>query len=139
MEEQPRKVPLATLPTPSTAISSDVEFTSDGGSASLSFDFDRDGAIYRSGVRFAKVRASQWRAESHCTAWHIEGAYDTVVEVEQSAWVNELERLQSPRPRKPWTMRHFMLFIDSAGCYEFVAESFEIVAEVLASQLAESQ
>jgi hypothetical protein len=131
MMESPQKVPLATLPTPSTAITSAVELASDGASASLGFDFDRDGVIYRSGVMFSKVRASRWRAEGHCSAWHIEGAYDTVVEVEGSTWVSELEQSQSQRPRKPWTMRHFMLFIDSAGCYEFVAESFEVLPEIV--------
>ena len=130
MKESRRKVALATLPTASTAITSDVELASDGASASLGFDFDRDGVIYRSGVRFSKVRAIQWRAEGQCSVWHIEGAYDTVIEVEGSSWVSELERSQSQRPNKPWTIRHFMLFIDSAGCYEFAAESFEILPEI---------
>jgi hypothetical protein len=132
MSESLRKHPLGELPTPSTAITSGVRLVSDGGSVTLRFEFDRDGIIFNSGVTFRKVRASQWRAESHCTAWHIEEAYDTVVEVKGSPWVAELEATQSSRPRTPWVMRHFMLFIDSEGCFEFVADSFELIEPELA-------
>jgi hypothetical protein len=124
-----RKVPLATLPTPSTAIVSDVELTTDGGSAALRFAFDRNGVIFRSGVSFSRVRASRWRAEGHCTAWHIEGAYDTVVEILESPWIDELQNSQSTRSIRSWTMRHFMLYLDSAGCFEFVAESYALLPE----------
>jgi hypothetical protein len=48
--EQAQKVPLATLPNPSTAVTSGVQLVTDGGSAELRFEFDRDGAIFRSGV-----------------------------------------------------------------------------------------
>jgi hypothetical protein len=126
---EPRKVPLEALPTPSTAITSDVELVSDGGSSVLAFDFDRDGVVFHSGIRFVKVRAGRWRAESHCTAWHIEDVYDTVAEIEGSPWVRELEAAQSKGPPTPWTMRHFMLYVDSAGCFEFVAETFEMLPE----------
>ena len=127
MSEMISKRQLGELPTPSTAIISGVSVVGDGGSVTLRFEFDRDGDIFKSGVTFARVRATQWRAESHCTRWHIEGAYDTVVEVEVSPWVAELEASQSSSPRTPWVMKHFMLFIDSEGCFEFVAESFELI------------
>jgi len=31
--------------------------------------------------------AYRFRTEGHCTAWHVEDAYDTLVEVERSDWV----------------------------------------------------
>ena len=122
------KVPVAQLPTPSTDITSDVELVRHGGSAEIRYEFDRDGAQFRGTIRFNKVRAGRWRAEGHCTAWHIEGCYDTVAEVMESEWVEELQRAQTTST-SPWVMRHLMLYLDSAGCFEFVAESCEVTPE----------
>jgi hypothetical protein len=129
MTGTPASKSLATLTTPSTAITSGVQLTADGGSAVLRFEFDREGALFESVVRFHKVRTGRWLAESHCTAWHIEGAYDTIVEIEDSSWVNELQSTQPPGTRRPWVLRHFMLFLDSAGYFEFVAESWEVLPD----------
>jgi hypothetical protein len=115
--------------TPSTAITSDVVAVLEGGDLTLRFQFDRDGALIESGLVFSKVRAHQWRAESHCTAWHIEGAYDTIVEVENSTWVNELLIAEPAETWGRWVIRHFMLFLDSAGCFEVAAESWALLPE----------
>lgn len=125
------KVSLGQIPTASTSITSDVVAVHEGGSLTLRFEFDRDGVLVRSGVVFAKVRAHRWRAESHCTAWHIEGAYDTVVEVEDSGWVTELLMAEPRETWGRWVIRHFMIFIDSAGCFEVAAESWSLLPEEL--------
>lgn len=129
MTDKAKKVPLATLSTPSTAFTSDAQLVSDGGSAVLSFDFDRDGLLLHSGVRFNRTWASRWRAESLCTAWHIEDAYDTIVEIAESPWLGELVAARSSSSREERTVRHFMLYVDSSGCFEFAAESFELLPE----------
>ena len=123
------KVALGQITTPSTAIMSDVVAVLGGGSLTLRFEFDRDGVRFRSGVRFSNVSAHRWRAESHCTAWHIEGAYDTIVEVEESAWRAELVDAQPAHQRGLWAIRHLMLYLDSAGCYEVAAESWELLPD----------
>lgn len=123
------KVPVLQIPTPSTAITSDVVSVFDGGSLILRFQFDRGGALVWGGVAFKKVRAHQWRGESHCTAWHIEGAYDTVVELEDSPWGAELLMAEPAETWGRWVIRHFMLFLDSAGCYEVAAESVSLLRE----------
>jgi hypothetical protein len=41
------KLPLATLPVPSTSLLSDAVFEAPGGEALLRFEFERDGGIYR--------------------------------------------------------------------------------------------
>lgn len=123
------KVPVVQISTPSTAITSDVVSVFDGGSLTLRFQFDRDGSLVWGGVEFKKVRAHQWRAESHCTEWHIEGAYDTVVELEDSPWVAELLMAEPAETWGRWIIRHFMLFIDGAGCFEVAAESVGVLPE----------
>lgn len=123
------KVSLGELPVASTSFTSDVDVVMAGGALTLRFTFPRDGVAYRGGVRFEKVRASRWRAESYCTAWHIEGAYDTIAEVEDSEWIVELVAAEPEHQRGFWTMRHFMLYVDSAGCFEAVAASWALLPE----------
>jgi hypothetical protein len=120
------KVAIATLPTPSTALTSDVELVRTVGSAEIRYEFDRDGALFRGVISFHKVRAGRWRAEGHCTAWHIKDCYDTVAEVEESDWVEELRHAAQTTGHRSWVMRHFMIYLDSAGCFEFVAESANV-------------
>lgn len=124
------KVAVGALPTPSTAMTSDVELVRTGGSAEIRYEFDRNGDLLRGVIRFHRVRAGRWRAEGHCTVWHVQDCYDTVAEVEESEWVQELRTAQKPNSR-PWVMRHFMIYLDSAGCFEFVAESAEVGSAVL--------
>lgn len=116
------KVQVASLPTPSTAFTSDARLVDLGTSLEIRYEFDRDGALFRGVIEFRKVRASRWRAEPYCTVWHIKDCYDTVAEVLESDWVEELQEAQTTGQRS-WMMRHFMIYLDSAGCFEFVAES----------------
>jgi hypothetical protein len=60
---------------------------------------------------------------------HIEGAYDTVVELEDSPWVAELLMAEPAETWGRWIIRHFMLFIDGAGCFEVAAESVGVLPE----------
>jgi len=123
------KVPLGELPVASTSFTSDVDVEVAGGALTLRFTFRRDGVAYRGGVRFEKVRAYRWRTESLCTAWHIEGVYDTIAEVESSDWVEELQAAEPEHHRGFWVMRHFMLYVDSAGCFEAVAGAWALLEE----------
>jgi hypothetical protein len=93
------------------------------------FEFEREGTAYRGGLRFAKVRAYRFRSEGHCTVWHIEGAYDTLAEVSGSEWVGELLAAEPTETWGRWEIRHFMIYIDSAGCFEVGAASWSWLPE----------
>lgn len=123
------KVPLAELPVPSTALRTDPVFEHPGGEALLRFEFERDGVAYRGGLRFEKVRAYRFRSEGHVTSWHVRGAYDTLVEVIGSDWVAELLAAEPPEAWGCWEIRHFMIYIDGAGCYEIGAAAWSWVQE----------
>lgn len=117
-------------PEPSTAsVSGFVLLVANGRDLELRFDFDRDGIALTSGLRFTKVRAYRHRQELYETEWHISSAYDTLVEVLPSDWVNELRSAAPPDQRNAWTMKHFMITLDSAGCFEVVAEGWEALPE----------
>jgi hypothetical protein len=120
---------LATLPVPSTSLASDPVFEHPGGEALLRLEFQRGRVKMRGGLRFEKVRAFCFRAEGHCTVWHVEGAYDTLVEVTPSAWVADLLRAEPGETWGRWEIRHFMVFVDGAGCYEVAAETWSWLPE----------
>lgn len=115
------------LRVPSTELNSDVKLEHIGGRAALSFEFKAAGALHHSTLEFSDVRAYRFRAEVHCTAWHIEGAYDSLVEVEYSDWAEQMRCDTATEWRDHWQLRHYMIYLDSAGCYEFLASSWSSV------------
>ena len=97
----------------------------DGG-LSLTFEYDDDGRWWTGVLRFDAVRAYMHRAEGLCTLWHIEVAYDTIVEVVNSPWAAELAALDRERGHPFDGLRHFMIYIDSAGCFEVYGPSWDL-------------
>jgi hypothetical protein len=126
-----RKIQLASIPTPSTAFTEEATLTVSESVATIAFEFDRDGDIYSCELSFTGVRAYRFRAESHSKAWHIEGAYDTVVEVEGSDWVSELVEAEPAENWGNFEMHHFMIYLDSWGSFEVVSKSWNLQPEVL--------
>lgn len=124
------KVPLGQIPVPSPDITR-VETVHRDGTLTIRFEFFRDGGMWRGGVVFPGVRAIAWRAEGHCTSWHIQGAYDTIAEVTDSGWIDELHKAEQPESWRVggWMIHHFMLYLDSEGCYEVAAESWTLLPE----------
>lgn len=126
----PVLVPLGELPVPSTDFTHDPDLHLVGVTMTIPFEYFRDDQRYNSSVIFTGVRAHAHRTESSCTAWHVR-AYDTICEVIDSPWLAEIEEL-SNRYTNPFTgMRHFLLYIDSAGAYEVIATNWEITPETL--------
>jgi hypothetical protein len=116
------------LSAPSRVFASfDVEFRS--GDLLISYTFWEQGIERASGIHFGNVLAFQRRADIYSTAWHLE-AYDRVIEVEHSPWVEELREAALPRWRDHWSMRHFMAYIDGEGAFEVVAEDVLLTPDV---------
>lgn len=118
---------------PPSAYTEDATFLHSGGDAELRCIYERNGSMYSGGLRFHRVRAYRFRAEGHCTAWHIEDAYDTLVEVEQSDWIAELLAAEPSETWGQWKIRHFLIYVDGAGAYEVAAEDCEWLPEERAS------
>lgn len=123
------KKPLHTVPVPSTDFVEPAYWDGKGISPAIRFAYDIDGMEHRSGIAFSRVAAMRERAERCCTAWHIESAYDTLVEVEGSSWVEEIRADTSERWRDKWEMHHYMIYLDSPGCFEVIAESWSALPE----------
>ena len=123
------KSQLYKIPVPSTSFLTDAALCSWKGPLTLLFEYDRDGATCRSGIRFKRVLATRTRSERCCTEWHIEGAYDTLVEIGSSLWIDELQNDIPVRWKDEQEMHHYMIYLDSAGCFEVIAESWESLPE----------
>ncbi|HEX3436999.1 MAG TPA: hypothetical protein VHT24_09545 [Pseudacidobacterium sp.] len=118
---------LYTIPVPSTSFSTETHFDGQGVTPTIRFGYDKDGAKYLGGIKFNKVSAVRTRVERCCTAWHIESAYDTLIEIEGSLWVEEIRADTAEQWRNKWEVHHYMIYLDSAGCFEVIAESWAIL------------
>lgn len=118
-----QKQKILELPCPSTAVIGGPTLCTDGGDLLLSMDFDDEGRKRSACLRFARQRAFRKRSETYCTEWHVTDTYDTVCEVQPSDWVKELRAASVPEWRDHWVMHHFIIYVDSFGCLEVVAES----------------
>lgn len=123
------KLKILELPFPSTALIGSPVLRTEAGSLLLSMGFDDDGHERLALLRFVKQRAFRKRSEIYCTAWHVADTFDTVCEVQGADWVQELRSASVPELRDQWVMRHFMIYIDSFGCLEVVAESVDLVLD----------
>ena len=119
------KKPLYTVPVPSTSFTTHAYY--DGQTEAIRFGYGKDGAKREGGIKFNKVLAVRTRSERCCTAWHIDGAYDTLAEVEGSSWVGELRADTQEQWRDKWAMHHYMIYLDSVGCFEIIADSWEVL------------
>ena len=100
----------------------------------IRFGYVADSLERFGGIRFKRTWAKRTRSENACTVWHIDGVYDTLVEIEDSSWVAEVQAETIERQRKlgeSWNMHHYMIYLDSVGCFEFLAESWESLPETL--------
>jgi hypothetical protein len=120
------KTPLFSIPLPSTAIVQGPDYHYQGGNLTLTFTADDEGRRRTSELHFLNVRASRHRAEGCCRRWHVADVYDTLAEVSASDWVAELREATRPEWRDRWVMRHFMIYLDSFGCLEVVAQSADL-------------
>lgn len=119
-----RRVSQMNLPTGTTALAVELEIFDgrDGFAFRYTYFLDDDPLIAE--VAFEGVRAYRWRAEAHCTVWHVNGTYNTLVEIENSEWVRELITAEPRHLRAPREIRHFMISFDDNGCLEVAAKSW---------------
>lgn len=119
------KKPLYQMPVPSTELEGDASLCGN----ILCFQYYHNGVLQRRGIKFNRVSATRTRSERCCTEWHIEGAYDTLAEVEGSSWLREVVLDTQEQWRSKWEMHHYIIYLDSAGCFEVVAESWQLAQE----------
>lgn len=117
-------MPLYTIAVPSTGFTEEAYWDDRGVLPAIRFAYEEDGVAYLAGIEFRMVLAMRKRAERCCTVWHIDGAYDSLVEIESSPWVEEMRADTHQQWRDKWQTHHYMIYLDSVGCFEVIAESW---------------
>jgi hypothetical protein len=119
---EPSQRLLFALPYDPGEVMDDPALVRDKG-VSLKVPLRRDGLAMEAVISFAWTRAYKYTAEPVCDVFQI-GAYDKLVEVENSRWLPLLIRDRREKGIEHLDLSHFMIYIADAGCYEFAAESW---------------
>lgn len=122
---------LYSIPVASTDFTREAFLDCSGINPTIRYGYRAEQGEILSGVEFRVVAAFRYRNEGCCSAWHIEDAYDALVEVAPSAWLEEVGKDVPEHFKADWHPRHFMIYLDSVGCFEFLAEAWEAAPEVL--------
>lgn len=126
-----QKHALYELPVPSTELESGGPYLC---ADTLRYEYFRGDELVRSGLRFAKISAIRRRSERTSTPAHIEGNYDTLVEVDNSQWLAEVLAESSAAWRQDLSKQHhYMIYLDGLGCLEVLAESWIALPEAAGS------
>ncbi|MGL4594098.1 MAG: hypothetical protein ACRC2T_09110 [Thermoguttaceae bacterium] len=119
------KTPLYTIPVPSTEFFTEAFFYQ----CCILFDFENEnGEAVRTGFDFYLPAAVKKTSERASTIWHSDQVYDILAQVEDSPWVDEV-RKNIPDHKKHWKTNHYMIYLDSAGCFEVIAASWALLPE----------
>jgi len=115
------------FPVPSNCIYTGVSLIYEGGNSVLLFDYydeNNNDKIFNSGILFETTITHRHSSEK--VTKFISGTYDKLVEVKNSEWVKELTII-SPEWVKYWEVRHYAIYLDSYGLYEFIAKGFSLI------------
>lgn len=116
------------FPVPSTCIADGgVKLIYPGGDAFLLFDYfdeEKDDAIFHSGIAFDAVQAHRHSSEKFLKS--LLGSYDCLIEISDSEWIEQLTAINK-EIADYWNIKHYAIFLDSHGLYEFIARSYEIL------------
>jgi len=92
------------------------------GRLALRYDFETDTGDYEwEALIFRGVISALFTDHESCTADQV-AAYDKLVEVEGSEWV---QKLRSARIEPARGVRHLRIYFDELGCYDVAASDFE--------------
>jgi len=58
-------------------------------------------------------------------------AYDTLVEIEDSKWLNELKELNEEEVNF-WEVKHYAIFLEDSRMWQFIASGYDIIEDMMA-------
>lgn len=90
----------------------------------LSYDFEQeDGEYGWKDITFVET-ISYKISKMSCVSEEALKSYNSVSEVLQSSWLEEVKG--SYRGSQPFEYKHFLIFFDDYGTYEFIAKSLNV-------------
>lgn len=117
------------FPVPSNCINNGVTLYFRGANAIMKFDYfdeERDDRKFNGGITFEAVMSHRHSSEKFTKS--IGAAYDTLIEITDSKWIDELKEI-SPEWAEYWKIKHYAIYLDGYGMYEFAARDFNVMQE----------
>jgi len=122
------KIKLYETPVPSTGFVCEACLFANN---EIRFTYRLGGQLIEGGIRFKMVSAQRKRAERCCKVWHIEDSFDALTEIENSEWAKEIYEDTKPHLRDHQEYHHYTIYLDSVGCFEFIADSWETFERII--------
>ena len=85
--------------------------------------YDENDAICETEIKFISVIGFKQTSPRFTSKLY--GAYDKVVEVIDSEWLEELKKINE-EDFSFWKPKHYSLYLDGFGMYQFIAQSLEV-------------
>lgn len=112
----------------SSLLGNNLYLCENGFDATLIFSYYDDNKIEITiELKFGSVLCYKFTSERYTE--DLLDAYDTVVQIDDSDWLIEMKK-RDERDFKFWHPKHFAIFFDGVGLYQFIARDFEVVKRV---------
>ncbi|MCQ2535122.1 MAG: hypothetical protein MJ172_11240 [Clostridia bacterium] len=85
--------------------------------------YDDNDNYHECSIKFISVIGYQYTMLSFA---HTMGAYDKIIQIEESQWKNEFKNTNSEKYNY-WKPNHYVMFLDDNGLYQFLAQKVEVV------------
>ena len=85
--------------------------------------YDENDVICETEIKFISV--IDFKQTSARFTPKLYGSYDKVVEVIDSEWLEELKKINE-EDFSYWKPKHYILYLDGFGMYQFIAQSLEV-------------
>jgi hypothetical protein len=123
-----QKVPLYVVPVASTSFLKGGYWDGSRTRSAIRFRYESENQEIREvGIEFSRAMVVEKLAESFCHVEHIEGCYDTLVEVTSSVWLLEKLKMRASNAEpNPPEWHHYMIYLDSVGCFQVLAASYNV-------------
>ncbi|MFA9466857.1 MAG: hypothetical protein ACERKN_21590 [Velocimicrobium sp.] len=110
------------LPILSSQLEDELQISINGIDITISFTYYTDKNIQnRVELKFDSVLCHMHTSERFTKA--MLDSYDTVVQIDDSDWLNELKKLNE-RDFKFWKPKHYAIYFDGIGLYQFISSDF---------------
>lgn len=86
--------------------------------------FDEKNKVLK--IRFDTVLCHMHTSQSFTKA--LLNAYDTIVEIEDSEWINEIKKLNEDEFNF-WKLKHYAIYLEDLGMYQFLARGYDVTTE----------
>lgn len=85
---------------------------------------DKDGRLKTIIIRFRSILCNKYTSARFTSQLY--DSYDKVVELLESEWLKELERMNE-RDFRYWKPKHYAIYLDEIGMFQFIAQKCEII------------